>query len=686
MIMFMKKSIILIFIVLATTVFPQVESGLQVFVRGSLWHSLLYGKSGPSFNDWKKSGPSLDWPAFDASWIREDIGGSPSHLATGGFLLGCKKTNDSVLVVEDWAIYSGTISTEQNAKYIVKKHGHKYKNGENYWLKKNDKEGEEVIETIWQYNINYVPDSNVIERQLPIRVTRKAHQWSGSQKEENYIIYEYVFKNIYNEIKAINPNRIVVDSLKDFIATLTYGMHSNSRSWTVLFPQLSSGARNSWFFYDPSRKMMYGRAADYPLSSSNEEFGFSPLMGRIKDGKVMGEYLAPGYVGVRLLYSSKDKTGGTSRVAKYGWSAGNNTLDLQGPLTGVPGTNESKYAMISDISNAYQFISTPGDTNFMRKNRMWSLMTLGPWDLAPGDSVVIAIAEAVAGADYLLAVDPSVAPNKINTEAQKAFNLAMDKAKFTYDQYLAGYGLNHPDPPPAPKFEVSFAKGDLVANSVVWGNEAENIPDPDDLVVDLIGYKVYRSDFLPIGPWVEVKSILKGDQNYYDLTSGKYTFIDTAVQIGQSYYYSIVSYDTGKTSWSVNPSAKIPETNSNRVPPMESSIFANRTLSPYLATLQAKSNPNDVLVVPNPFVIGEGYSRPGDADQIQFVNVPNPCTIRIYTVRGDLVKVIDVESNVGGIVTWDQTSDYGQYVESGVYIFHVDSPSGTKIGKLAIVR
>ncbi|MDY0080075.1 MAG: hypothetical protein GX452_09130 [Ignavibacteriales bacterium] len=680
------KLIFLLTIVLITNLFPQVESALQVFTRGSLWHSVLYGKSGSSFNDWKKSGPSLDWPAFDASWIREDIGGSPTHLATGGFIVGAKKTNDSVLVVEDWSIYAGTVSTEQNAKYIVKKHGHKYKNGENYFLKKNDKEGEEVIETIWEYNTNYIVDSTIEERQLPLRVTRRVHQWSGNAKDENYILYEYIFKNIYTEIKQIAPDRHVVDSLKDFIATMTYAMHSNSRAWTVIFPQLSSGARNTWFFYDSNRKMMYGRAADYPLSTSNEEFGFSPLMGRVVNGKVQGEYLAPGYVGVRLLYSSKDKTGGTTRVAKYGWSAGNNTLDLQGPLTGVPGTNEGKYAMISDISNAYQYVTSPADTTFMRKNRMWSLMTLGPWDLAPGDSIVIAVAEGVNGADYSFAIDPTVTSSKINTEAQKAFNLTMDKAKFTYDQYLAGYGLNHPDPPPAPKFTVEFSKGEVVANSLTWGNEAENVPDPDDGIDDLIGYRIYRSDFLPIGPWVTVANIVRSDPTYYDLTSGKYTYIDTAVQIGLAYYYSIVSYDTGRASWSVNPTARIPETNSNRVPPLESSIFANRTLTPFLATLKAKDNPNEVLVVPNPFVIGEGFSRPGDSDQIQFVNVPNPSSIRIYTIRGDLVKKIEVGANVGGIVTWDQTSDYGQYVESGIYIFHVESPSGIKIGKLAIVR
>ena len=119
---------------------------------------------------------------------------------------------------------------------------------------------------------------------------------------------------------------------------------------------------------------------------------------------------------------------------------------------------------------------------------------------------------------------------------------------------------------------------------------------------------------------------------------------------------------------------------------MESSIFANRMTSPFLATLPAKNQVNEVLVVPNPFVIREGTSQPGESDQIQFVNIPNPCTIRIYTVRGDLVKTMEVDEAVGGIVAWNQVTDFGQFIESGIYIFHVDSPFGVKIGKFAVVR
>jgi len=47
---------------------------------------------------------------------------------------------------------------------------------------------------------------------------------------------------------------------------------------------------------------------------------------------------------------------------------------------------------------------------------------------------------------------------------------------------------------------------------------------------------------------------------------------------------------------------------------------------------------------------------------------------------------MEVDEAVGGIVAWNQVTDFGQFIESGIYIFHVDSPFGVKIGKFAVVR
>lgn len=671
--------------------YSQIENPTLSFNRGALWQSVFFGKIGPVWSNWAKKGIGLDWPGFDETWINVNMGGVPSHMATGGFWVGAKKSPDSVLAVEDWSIYAGTISSDAGAKYKVTKHAHKYKNGENYFLKSNPKEGEEVIETVWEYNMNYT-NTDDREHQLPVRVTRTAHNWSGSKKDENYILYEYTIKNISNEIKAADPVRKNADTLYDFYMMLSYAMHVNSRSWSILFPQNTSGARNTWFFYDNSRRMIWGRSVDYPLTLANEEFGFVASQGQpLANGNVSGEWTAPGFVGVRLLYSSPDNTKNPTRVNQYGWSAGLSSIDQSGPFNGIPGTIEAKYNVLKDIRTASNYVSSSGDTTYMKKSRMWSLMSLGPWNILPGDSIVVAVAEIVNGADYKDALNKSLTTSQINSKGQSLFNASADRAKFTYDQYrnsttgiLTGKGFNHPDPPAAPKFTVDYYKGEqkIVANVLRWGTECESQPDPDDGTLDLHHYVIYRSGFLPIGPWDTVAVITKGDAKYFSASENKYVFIDSSAVTGVSYYYSLTACDNGKTSWAVDPSAILPDTKSNTVSPMESSITANRMVQPFISTFSAANSLNDVVVAPNPFNYWRDYKK----YPIQFYHIPNPCTIRIYTVRGDLVKTLKVNEGEGGIKEWDQTTDFGQYVGSGVFIYHIDSPKGTKIGKLAIVK
>jgi hypothetical protein len=288
--------------------------------------------------------------------------------------------------------------------------------------------------------------------------------------------------------------------------------------------------------------------------------------------------------------------------------------------------------------------------------------------------VKIVFAEIVNGVDYKYALDPD-ALQTISSRGLKIFQETADRAEFTYEN-----DYNHPDPPAAPEFEVSYYEGEenIVANEITWNDDKEDLPDPDNGTADLAGYRIYRSDYLPIGPWQNIADIKTGEQNYYDQMNDEYKFVDTSVTAGSRYYYSLTAYDTGKTSWSVDPSVE--------VDPLESSIFANRMVQPFVATVKPVNNLNEVLVVPNPFVIDEGYTLPGEGDNIQFVNIPNPCTIRIYTIRGDLVKTIEVQQGDGAIAEWDQVTDFGQFVESGIYIYHIDSQVGTKIGKFAIVR
>jgi hypothetical protein len=106
----------------------------------------------------------------------------------------------------------------------------------------------------------------------------------------------------------------------------------------------------------------------------------------------------------------------------------------------------------------------------------------------------------------------------------------------------------------------------------------------------------------------------------------------------------------------------------------------------------AQQKLNDIYVVPNPYVAYSTLETPGvegtkrGDDRLQFRNLPSRCTIRIYTMVGELVDTIEKDDNTS-IVDWDILSNEGQRLAYGVYIFHVDAPGvGEKIGRFALIK
>ncbi len=94
-----------------------------------------------------------------------------------------------------------------------------------------------------------------------------------------------------------------------------------------------------------------------------------------------------------------------------------------------------------------------------------------------------------------------------------------------------------------------------------------------------------------------------------------------------------------------------------------------------------------IKVVPNPYVASNALDLTPNQVQLQFVNLPGSCTIRIYTVAGNLVDVIE-HNDMSGTAMWDIRSRYSQKIASGYYIYHVeDHETGQKqMGKFAIIH
>jgi hypothetical protein len=122
-------------------------------------------------------------------------------------------------------------------------------------------------------------------------------------------------------------------------------------------------------------------------------------------------------------------------------------------------------------------------------------------------------------------------------------------------------------------------------------------------------------------------------------------------------------------------------------------VFSFTTRARRIDPAAAKAGFGSPYVVPNPYVeaasfeperfnvLGRGERR------IEFRSLPAGCTIRIYTVRGDLVQTLHHDGSDGGFVAWNLRTKDNLDAAPGLYVFHVDAPGiGTSIGKFGIIK
>jgi hypothetical protein len=110
----------------------------------------------------------------------------------------------------------------------------------------------------------------------------------------------------------------------------------------------------------------------------------------------------------------------------------------------------------------------------------------------------------------------------------------------------------------------------------------------------------------------------------------------------------------------------------------------------------------EVFVYPNPYRKDAGYRRLGYEGRgelnmpddyvraIHFANLPPKCTIRIFSLDGDLIKEfyhdVDPGNHLSNHASWDLINKNNQLVVSGLYIWTVEDANGeTQIGKLVVI-
>jgi hypothetical protein len=73
---------------------------------------------------------------------------------------------------------------------------------------------------------------------------------------------------------------------------------------------------------------------------------------------------------------------------------------------------------------------------------------------------------------------------------------------------------------------------------------------------------------------------------------------------------------------------------------------------------------------------------------LKFVNLPARAIIRIYSLSGVLITVIEHNDQAGGgEVAWNLRNRNNQFVASGVYFYHLETPSGQeRVGRFTVVN
>ncbi|MDZ7393311.1 MAG: hypothetical protein ONB25_10505 [candidate division KSB1 bacterium] len=463
-----------------------------------------------------------------------------------------------------------------------------------------------------------------------IEVTRLSRAWSYPAYAD-FIIIEYLFVNRSGQALGdvyFGFAYLLRPSYQDILVHGFWGDNLNVDDELV--------------GYDAQRRLLY--AYDYyPTQDIKWDWG--------NYWEKRGELRTPGYAGFGPLYWDPPSNGADQPATVFYAQVINNAHRL----TITSRTAADLYAILNGSDKSLQAPEGEQLSPFM-------LQGFGPYDMAAGDTVRIVMVEAVNG----IGLDQAVK----GLAAQNLLPAGLDSLKKTVDRAQQLFARNYAQtalPPPAPEvtYYVLPSTQEIV---LTWGPELETWVDPLTGAADLDIFRVYRSDRSYIGPFTKVRDIRisrsTDRSRFFDAELGKWKYKDNTVQVGVGYYYAVTSVDKSG---------------------LESGM-TNRNTKALVTARQPAENALHVSVFPNPFRLVSGLPTSGEESSIVFTNLPAKCTIRIYTVSGELVRTLEHDNPNSGEHVWDQLSDSRQKTAAGVYLYTVESEVGNAKGTLLLIK
>ncbi len=460
---------------------------------------------------------------------------------------------------------------------------------------------------------------------------------------------------VVNRFVVVNDGPPLRDVWLGIYAQLASGNKSRYTAW----PPTGSSGPGSWYYkahieYDAARRLYAERfclAPPYPSGCLSS--------------------LVPPWAGVKLLGVTPGDIA-TKRVNWRWWG-----FVLEDPSRDE---DREKYHLMSDTQ-----VDDPAGCLLLGQCSPIQLMSVGPFDrVEHGDSVSVDVA-FVGGDD-----DPGFLANA-------------DYAQFAHD---LDYRL--PAAPPSPRVHVEAGSRHV---DIWWDDSPESASDPTSPApggVDFEGYRVYlgldREEPTRLAQFdlrdstgfdTGLEPAEAPEPLIVDGVTYRYRHRVEGLRDGFRYWGAVTSYDTGDRT----------------IESLESGITQNKFIVIPSANLEERRS---VYVFPNPYRVEAAWDAGSTARDkvVWFGGLPTHCTIRVYTLAGDLVMKRPFDAsvyhteNIRGIWTrdrngdtgppslsgasfaWDLISDRGQAIASGLYLWTVEDRAGGPVqrGKLLVVK
>lgn len=525
---------------------------------------------------------------------------------------------------------------------------------------------------------------------------------------DDYIIYEatYTFTGDHDA----DPELEVQGGLTDVYFAIGYNMQTIAGTW-ISYSRWYEEGKDEWTTFESFPSALAAGARDLTVSYTwdgdypgvtefepgnggpNGEFDDTgdPRWALGSGGSVelpSGELISSVYSGFAILHADDPTNIGTDDMSQpFSIISGVSVYDLWDDA--FPGHNTLfDWAASGDQTEVSTTDGWPDDPSALEGDYPWQ--SVGPYNFAIGDSIKIVHVFGSNGISRSLAIEKGLewrswyrgepgatfddaAKNDLLATGKDSLFLSFDRALWAWTNGLD----NVPSPIPAP---------DLTVNS---GPNRIDLEWEDMSIVrsDLDHYNIYRKrgSFL-----VDTEDELRDDGTHLvweliaTVPGTQTTYSDGTVIRGENYHYGVTAVDDGsQNTTGISPGQSL-----------ESSLYANRSEIAAKAFLPGEPSTDNVLIVPNPFISGaEDYNFAGArSNTILFVNLPPFCTLKIFTVTGDLIKKIEHTSGSADD-EWNLITDTNQFVASGVYILLVSKAKnlagesiGETIEKFVVIR